>query len=87
MKTQYTLAAALALITLSAQAQTKEEVIQDALKNGAIIVTCSNGLCRNTQSGEVVGEGQGGPYLVYPDDPKYREKEQRTAQQLAKVEK
>lgn len=50
--------------------ETKDQLIQDALNEGAIIVQCASGVCRDTHTQEVVGRGNdGGPFLLYPDTP------------------
>lgn len=73
-----------ALATMSAQAVTKEEVIRDALKKGAVIVVCDSGICKNTGTHEVVGTGPDGQYLTYPQGREQEEKD--TARLLAKAE-
>lgn len=79
---------AAAAATLSAQAETKEDIIRDAVKNGAIVVICQSGKCRNVATGEMIGSGSdGGPFLVFPNDPRSKEVEKRTVQRLALLSK
>lgn len=76
----------LAVASALAHAQTKEVIIEQALKDGAIVVSCTCGICRNTATHEVIGSGDGGPYLVYPDGPQAQQKEEHVARLLARVE-
>lgn len=69
--------------TLSAHAQTKEEVINEAVQHGAVIVVCESSVCRNVATGEKLGYGADGTYLVYPNDPLSKEHEKKTAEKLA----
>jgi hypothetical protein len=50
-----------------------ESIISEAIKEGAIVVQCASGVCRNTTTQEVVGSGnEEGPFLVFPDTPQGR---------------
>lgn len=76
----------LVLCATSAQAQSKSEVIQDALKRGAIVVKCQDGVCRNDSTQEVVGRSKmEGSFLSYPDEPQYKAEEERTALLMARA--
>jgi hypothetical protein len=85
MKTLQGLVLAISALTaLSASAITKDEVVRDAIKKGAIVVVCDNGLCKDYKTREVVGEGQNGMYLMYPKG--HEEEEKQTARLLANAE-
>lgn len=50
-------------------------VIEKALKEGAMMVTCENGKCYEVRSGELVGESKtNGSFLVFPDNKANRAK-------------
>ncbi|MDR3392382.1 MAG: hypothetical protein P4L77_11690 [Sulfuriferula sp.] len=86
MKARQGFVLAMLVLCTSAQAQSKTEVIQDALKRGAIIVKCHGGVCRNDLTQEVVGKSNvEGSILTYPDGPEFKAEEERTALLLARA--
>lgn len=85
MKTLQGLVLAMCTFTaLSASAVTKEEVVRDAIKKGAIIVVCDNGVCKDYKTQEVIGEGPDGMFLRYPQG--HEEDEKQTARLLANAQ-
>lgn len=84
MKLQGLVLAISVLTTLNAQAVTKDEVIRDAVKKGATIVVCDNAVCKDIRTREIVGTGQDGTYLMYPQGREAEEKQ--TARLLARAE-
>jgi hypothetical protein len=73
-----------ATLASAALAASKDEVIQEALKKGAVIVVCDNGLCKNSKTQEIVGQGENGTFLLYP--PGHEQEEVQTARLLARAE-
>ena len=73
-----------AVSTSSALATSKDEVIQEALKKGAIIVVCDSGVCKNAKTQEIVGQGEDGSFLLYPAG--HEQEEAQTARLLARAE-
>ncbi len=65
--------------------QSRERVIEDALANGAIVISCEHNVCKNARTQEIVGQGEVGTYLVYPDDPEHQIMQRNTQEQLAKL--
>lgn len=85
MKTLQGLVLAISMFTaLNAAAVTKEEVLRDAIKKGAIVIVCDKGVCKNYMTQEVVAEGRNGMYLMYPEG--HEEEEKQTARLLANAE-
>lgn len=86
MKARQGFVLAMLVLCTSAQAQSRSEVIQDALKRGAVIIKCHDGVCRNDLTQEVVGKSNvEGSILTYPDGPQYVAEQERTALLLARA--
>jgi len=73
-----------ATIVSSSYAVSKDEVIQEAVKKGAIIVVCDNGVCKDSKTQEILGQGENGTFLLYP--PGHEQEEAQTARLLARAE-
>ncbi len=70
-------------IIATAHAQSREQVIEDALRKGAHIVRCVKGQCHDEQTGEYVGDSnQDGAFLVFPNDPASQYAQNQTAKAL-----
>jgi hypothetical protein len=68
---------------MTAQAVTQTEVINAALKKGAIVVVCDGGECRDAKTHKYVADGEDGTYLMYPVGHENEEKE--TARLMAQA--
>lgn len=83
MKLLQGLVLAVCVASATAQAATKADVINAALKKGAIVVVCDRGVCTNPKTHEYVGDGQDGMYLMYP--PGHEAEEKETARLMAQA--
>jgi hypothetical protein len=82
--------AAVVLVGLStrplAAGESKDSIIQEALDEGATMVKCRSGVCRDMRTQEVVGSGgDSGPFLVFPDTVDGRAAQARTQQKLKQL--
>lgn len=61
------------------------QVVADAVKHGAHVVSCENHICTDqmTQEQDTVADAKDGSYLTYPDTEEYQPSIQKTQQQLS----